>query len=682
MQLKSYPVLRILLFFIFGLLLPSASITALSIFLVLLALGLLIGLKTKHSILLSVPFWLLIAVFGNFLKTYDRYSKTGFSNFENTQAYIIRIGNSPEKKPKSYKALAQILSYKKDSIWHESDAQTLLYFNLDSEITPTYGETYLIQGHPREIEGPKNPEEFNYKQFQANKGILTHHFLRAGDAVLLDTNGGNPIFGLAYKMNAYAKDVFHKFIKTPANSAVASAMIIGIKDELDNELRDSYATAGAVHILAVSGLHVGILFLLLTYLFSWINRFKNGDVAFAVIVVATLWLYALFTGLSPSVTRSTLMFTIFQFGSSIRREKNSINTIAISALVLLILNPSWLYEVGFQLSYLAIFGIVYLYPHFNDLWRPRNYFIRQLWQISAVSVCAQLFTFPLSIYYFHQFPNYFLLTNPVVTILSTLILFSGIILLFFAKIPFLGVLLAKFFDICLSVLNAAVKWIEALPGSKSDGFSYELYEVVLLYAIVFTAVLFFLKKHPNYLKASTLLFVVLASLGIFKNYKTSKQQNLTFHFIPKSSGISLISQNKATFISEQKTISDDRIYGFHLKNYYDKIGIDNVDFIGLEENEGQKTIIFNNERVLWLRKKDYGKINDKFDKVLISKNAIYDIEKAFVKLPKEIILDDSNSSYYTKRIKDQCEKLGVKVINLYDTGGVVLNLAKITPQSK
>lgn len=676
MSLKSYPILRIVLFFIAGLLLPFIGFKTLAVTAtILLLLGTLTFYK-KWFPLSSIALWLLLVCFGNAYKGYDSIQKTGFTNFDSSQAYLVQIDNSPERKPKSFKATGKILSILKDSVWQESKAKTLLYFNLDSGIEPEYGETYIVHGKPREIEGPKNPEEFNYKAFQAKKGIVTHHFLREGDAELLSSGGGNILFKFAYSLNDYAQGVFEEFIKDPANKAVASAMIIGIKDELDNDLRNSYATAGAVHILAVSGLHVGILFLLLTYVFGWIRRFKHGEIIFGFSVIAILWIYALFTGLSPSVSRAALMFTFFQFGSLLKREKNSVNTIAISALILLLFEPSWLYEVGFQLSYLAIFGIVYLYPYLNKVWQPNNYLLRKLWQISVVSICAQLFTFPLSIYYFHQFPNYFLLTNPIVTVLSTVILFAGIVLLFFAKIPVLGALLAKVFDISLSLLNYAVRWIEALPESKSEGFSLEVYEVIMLYAMVFCAVLFFQRKHPRYLYFTAGLFITLCSFSIFQKVNQSKQQRLTFHFIPKATGISLISQNKATFIADEKTIKDDRVYGFHLKNYYDKIGIDNVDFVGVDEEQGQKTITFNGESILWLRKKDYGTISGEFDKVLISHNAIYDIEKAFTQFPKIIILDDSNSSYYTRRVKEQCEKLDIKVVNLYETGGVVFESDK------
>lgn len=676
MRLTAYPLLRLLLFLILGILLYEyysfdIHIVSIIAFISILLIG--IGLFLKKNLFTSVGIYSVIILLGWTVSYISSPKAQVFLN-EDCEAYLVRIDSGTENKPKSYKTTGQVYKAKVDSVWKEFSEpySILLYFSKDG-LRPVYGNVYLISGSPKTIEGPKNPFEFDYKTFQRRRGIVQHHFLRKGDFEKVGYNPKNIIFRWSYTLNELAGEKLNTLVNKKENRAVAEAMLSGSKDELDNDVREAYATAGAIHILAVSGLHVGILLIMLNAILGFLNKHKKTKWLYGVLTIACLWAYAVFTGLSPSVTRATLMFSLFQIGILVDRDKNSINILAASAFILLCFNPLWIFEVGFQLSYLAIFGIVYLYPYLNNLFQSKNWLLTNLWQISMISISAQLFTVPLSIYYFHQFPSYFLLTNPIVTVLSMGVLFFGIPSLIFSWVPFLSDILSGLLDITLSILNKSIFTISALPQSKWSGFSISSTEVVLLYLLIFLGLLFFIKKEAKSLFVGLSLFLGLAVWNIRKDWVQNHQSEITFHFIPRSSGFTLINSKSAIFITDSATAKNDRAYNFHLKNYYDHHGIKNHT-TKVADNNDILTFEVGTEKYLWIKKYYRGKVNDAFTKVLISNNAIYSFDKQFGIYPDEIILDDTNSRLRISSLKNQADSLGIVVHTLYETGGLTFQL--------
>jgi competence protein ComEC len=676
MRLTAYPILRLILFLILGILLHEyysidvqfISITA---FVSILLIG--TGLFFKKNLFNSIGIYSAIILLG-WTVSYISSPKAQVSLNENCEAYLVRIDSGTENKPKSYKTTGQVYKARVDSVWKEFSypITVLLYFSKEG-FRPVYGDVYLISGSPRTIEGKKNPFEFDYKTFQRRRGIVQHHFLRKGDFEKVGYKPKNAIFKWSYALNELAGEKLNTLISNKENRAVAEAMLSGSKDELDNNVREAYATAGAIHILAVSGLHVGILLIMLNAIFGFLNKHNKTKWLYGVLTIACLWGYAVFTGLSPSVTRATLMFSLFQIGTLVDRDKNSINVLAASAFILLCFNPLWLFEVGFQLSYLAIFGIVFLYPYLNDLFQSKNWLLTNLWEISMISVAAQLFTVPLSIYYFHQFPSYFLLTNPIVTVLSMGVLFFGIPSLVFSWIPFLSDVLSSLLDITLSILNKSIFTISALPNSKWSGFSISSTEVILLYILIFLMLLFLIKKEAKYLFVGLSIFLGLAMWNIRKDWIQNHQNEITFHFIHRSSGFSLIDSKSAIFITDSATANNDRAYNFHLKNYYDHHGIKSYT-TQIGDNKDILTFDVGSEQYLWIKKYYRGKVNDTFSKVLISNNSIYSFDKQFEIFPEEVILDDTNSRSRISSLKSQADSLGIKVHSLYETGGLTFQL--------
>ncbi|UBM57731.1 ComEC family competence protein [Marinilongibacter aquaticus] len=669
--MKAYPFIRPLLFYILGLLFHAHfdGYAKLFFYGLIFSCGvLLIGLYFKSAWVRSISLYLSIFCFAYTLaefKAEERY------NLGNIDAYVARVESAVEPKPKSFKVRARIVSIRTKDEWKDTEFSALLYLQKNGIEKPKYGDLFLVSSTLREIEGPKNPMEFDYRSFQARRGIHYHDFLRTSDFSLLGNSPQSAVLAKALQWNDKAAGILSAAISDKKALAVAEAMLLGRKDDVDFTLSDQYATAGAVHILAVSGLHVGILMLMLNAIFGFLKRFKQGLWLYGLVTLTLLWIYALFTGMSPSVTRATLMFSLFQLGTLIRRDRNSINVLAASAFVLLLFKPNWIFEVGFQLSYLAIFGILFLYPYLNRLVEPRNKWVRNLWQITIVSVSAQLFTFPLSVYYFHQFPSYFLLTNPLVTVFSMGVLFCGLPYLFLSQIPFVNFPFLIGLKTSLKVLNFGVAGISQWPLAKLSGFSLHVWEVLVLYFLLMFLVFFFLRREPKLLFVSLAVAFGVLAFNLRKDFRAKEQKELAIHYIPKGYGMSFISGKSATFIGDSASLVSDRVYGFHLKNYYDHRGVNHVHFQAVDNQADMFEWSWGYEHWLWV--KNYGRysVKERFDKVLISNNAVYRLAEYFESPPGLILLDDSNSAMRALKLKAEADSLGWNVLSLYEKGGQV-----------
>ena len=259
--------------------------------------------------------------------------------------------------------------------------------------------------------------------------------------------------------------------------AVVAAMTLGDKSQLTKELRDTYAVSGASHILALSGLHLGIIYTLLSLLLSR----RRWQVISQVVIIVCIWLFVFLVGMSANVVRSAVMITVYALLSLGHRDKMSVNTLAFAAIVMLLFNPKSLFDVGFQLSFMAVLAILLFYPLFESVWSQQFLFghrlFRWLWTTLAVSCAAQIGVAPLIAYYFGRFSCYFLLTNLVVVPAATLILYLSLLVLL---IPSLAYLLIYIVD----ALNQLLLWITMLPGASIEGLHPTLLQVWMTYVII------------------------------------------------------------------------------------------------------------------------------------------------------------------------------------------------------
>jgi competence protein ComEC len=255
-------------------------------------------------------------------------------------------------------------------------------------------------------------------------------------------------------------------------------------------------------------LHVGIVYLMLNIAFGFLRKRKNTRFIFLGMAVVTLWIFAFITGLSPPVQRSALMFTIVMVGENLRRPANIYNTLAASAFIILVLNPNLIFDVGFQLSYAALFGIVYFQPRLDAIfdfpYKPFRYF----WGLFTVSIAAQITTFPLSCYYFNQFPVYFWLSGFIVIPLSFVFIFLGVVILATSAIPLVSGFLAKIAVCLVKFLILSLQWIEGFPGALLKGFNFPFVILLITSTLIVSLMLFMETRKLLYFRVLIILLII------------------------------------------------------------------------------------------------------------------------------------------------------------------------------
>ncbi len=492
------------------------------------------------------------------LVTKIQFSQSSDKHYTNItrpiKGFSGKITSTANERTNYYKYDMELTAiYDGDSTLH-SFGSIHLYVRKDSSDLPglTYGDSILIHGKFYRIRAPNNPHQFDYQKYMSNHRIYSQAFVNPKDIKVLNRAPPNWFLHLAYQIRAQASSTLNTYVSAPEENAIAMALLLGVKDHLDNDLKKSYATAGAMHVLAVSGLHIGIVYLLVRFFLGRLKASRTGSICFGLISTIIIWLYATVTGLSPSVLRAATMFSIIALSQISTREGNIYNTLGISAFLLLLFDPHLIYSVGFQLSYAAVFGIVYLQPKIYRTLNFNTVLFDKIWIISSVSIAAQLATSPLSAYYFHQFPTYFLVSNLVVIPSAFVILLLGI-LLFAVDIfsPFLGEIFGFFLSQFLYIINKYIYLIEEMPYSLIEWIYIDRIGLMLIYASILTLVWGLHHRSFKILCLSVTLFVGLSGYFLKVHLDRAEKTHLIFYEIANKTAIDHIQGHHATlYINE------------------------------------------------------------------------------------------------------------------------------------
>ncbi|NVJ86383.1 MAG: ComEC family competence protein [Algoriphagus sp.] len=351
-------------------------------------------------------------------------------------AYLAEVQGFDLEKPNSKENTLKVKRFHRDSEWIETDQLVLIYHQSNLELEP--GQLVWVSQAPEPIAPPRNPSEFDYREYLAKRGIFSRQFIPRGKISLVKESSSSTFRFLLTHFREQLGELVKDNIPQKESQPIALALLLGQKNQLDRSLREAFSDAGVMHILAVSGLHVGILVAVLLFLIKPLKLKIAARRFYLVGVVFIIWGYAGITGFSPSVVRASVMFTLVVLGELRERKPPIFNIMAFSALLMIAVNPSVILDIGFQLSYLAVSGIILLQPLILKWWYPPNRFLEYIWQLAAVSIAAQLATFPISVWYFHSFPIWFLPANLIVIPLTFVIMQLGIPFLFLAWMPFVG----------------------------------------------------------------------------------------------------------------------------------------------------------------------------------------------------------------------------------------------------
>ena len=385
-------------------------------------------------------------------------------------------------------------------------------FKIDDEL--------MVWGSAREIPSAKNNYQWDYSEFLRKQNI--HHQLQvAHDHVFALEGSGSSLKGWASSIRRQLINKLEKADFGDKEFGIIKALLLGQRADIAPETIRQYQRAGAMHILAISGLHIGIILLILRYLFQPLSYLPKGRYLSLAMAVIALWIYALITGFSASVIRATAMFSFLAYTLFLNRLSQAYNTLALSMFFLLVVvDPLLIFQVGFQMSYAAVMAILWVYPALQPLWKPRSWFLRKVWQLIVVSLSAQLGVLPISLYYFHQFPALFLISSLVIIPSLGIILGGGILISALSLLEKLPAGLAKVYNQVISYMNDFVQWVSEQEAFFFEGLSFDHMDVLLAYAFLIS--LMVLIKKPSYIRlrnALCLLFLVQA-WGLYTAYQT------------------------------------------------------------------------------------------------------------------------------------------------------------------
>ena len=540
------------------------------------SLLLVISFKAKvvyrNSYLIGICIYALLLSVGCYLTIYTggRYKTDDFSK-QTSKALIVKVGNEP-------KLTGSILRFETDVleavVGNKSIAVTgklLVALKVDS-LKPgsfNYGDVLLIPSHFTAVDPPFNPGEFDYRAFLANHQIYSQSFINQHETILLSKNKGNRLISYALKLRKELVRKYYKYLPDADAAAFASTLILGYRADLSPEIISAYSKTGTMHVLSVSGMHVGIVFLVLSALLKPLNRNKHLRILRVLIIIIVIWFYSLITGFSPSVCRAAVMLTFIVCGKAFSKTQNSYNLLAISAFLLLLYNPYYLVDVGFQLSYLAVAGLIYFHPKIYHLFHFPNYFVDKIWSYTALSLAAQLATFPLSIYYFHQFPVYFLLSNLFIVLPVAILMYAGILFLF---IPW-DVILKPFGQLLNGLIgftNQILFYIEHLPWANWSKLWINLPQYLLLYIVIGCVVWALTNKSKTaFFAAVTSLLMFIVSVDIQKIINLDHKE-LVFYSLRKNSAIAYQNQGKSILITDLDLT--DKTWSFSINPSLDQSG--------------------------------------------------------------------------------------------------------------
>ena len=502
---KDAPFIRVIIPFICGiaisyyLALPEKHcfIFSAAFFTILVACSFLkLTLKFRFRHAIGIFLNLFIASAGAYIAAIKNPFKNADSISTSKEGvYTVSLLEPLIEKTSSWKALCAMDSIRTaDSIARPS-TNLLLYIKKEAYANvPQYGSRLAFKKPPEKIKNFIEGGAFVYVRFCALKNIHYQVFLKPSEIMMLEGENKNHLNEFLFNTRRWVISILRKYIKDEEECGLAEALLIGYKNDLDRNLVQTYSNTGVVHVIAISGLHLGLVYAILNMLCKPFKR----KLLKPVIILTGLWLFSLLAGGSPSVLRSAVMFSSLVIGESVARKSSVINNLSVSAFFLLCYDPYWLWDLGFILSYSALLSIVLFMKPLYNIYISENKIIDPVWKLNAVTISAQVLTFPVLIYYFHQFPNLFIITNFLAIPLSSVILVGEIGLCAIHFHEPLAALFGTILTKLIRLMNGIVEYVDGLPYASTKNIHVSFMQVVLLYVFIAFACQWLAGKHKSW----------------------------------------------------------------------------------------------------------------------------------------------------------------------------------------
>lgn len=651
----------------------------------------------QHEWVFGLSATLALFIFGLLNTTWhtERLRPDHFTHQATDSSYLlIRLIEQPAQKTNGYKALAEVLAIADDpDSLYQASGKIMTFIKPDTLLPlPNYGDCLLMKD-PRPLQPAPNPYEFDYSTYLRRQNVEAQAFLTSLNCTPTGINQGNAFYKIIYQIRDYCLDVIRFNVAGDEERAVASALLLGYTHLLDDDIMQAYSHTGAMHILSVSGLHVGIIWGILQLVFSFLDkRGKRGQYAKTALILTLIWLYAFVTALSPSIFRAVLMFTGISLARLWRVQPQAYNIMASSAFIILLADPYALYNVGFQLSYTALLGIVAIQPYLRQLFLPPNKISLHAWELINTSVAAQIGTLPLSFLYFHQFPLYFLLTNLIAIPLSTIVLWVGIALLVFSPIDYFAQLLGTLLSYSIYGLDAILYAIHALPYAVSRIFAFGWVEVWVAYLAIILLTLFFVQRKTPYLLYGMSLLLFMATLNCIYQARFLGQRSLLVFNLKNATGIAFVEGNKALLLAQSIDEKTEKKQLRRLLPYQNNKGIRQLTQANLQQRDTLQMVAEQFSRSIRINE-PFVQFYDKkillFDTLAAQYQATNDIETDYLLLCqnprinlqglqecihfKHVIMDGSNSQWRVDKWAKECETIGIPYSNVKNGNAFVLD---------
>lgn len=653
-KLVSYTPISFLVFLVLGIILQfyqSIWKYGFPILLLILVVTLIIlfilklkSLKVWFSIVAAFVF-ILIGITTVFIQNPKNYSNYYFKHYQPNENVAITIHQI--LKPGNYhtKYIAKVTQVNNT----KTTGNVLVNIKKDSGSFPLkVNQQFILKPEFKELIPPLNPHQFNYKEYLAKQHI--YHQLFLNNSELKQVNDVSfSLIGLSASVRNDIQQSLQKHNFSKDEYAVINALLLGQRQEISKELLDDYTNAGAIHILAISGLHIGIILLLLSYLLKPLEKLPKGILIKTLSIILLLWSFAFIAGLSASVVRAVTMFTFIAIGQSFKRKKVIEFSLVSSLFFLLLINPLFLFDVGFQLSYLAVFGIVWTQPLLYKLWKPENFLLDKLWRLLTVSVAAQAGILPISLYYFHQFPSLFILSNLIIIPFLGGILLFGIIIIFLALFNILPQFLADGYLYIISLMNSFVSWISHQESFLLQEISMSLPAMFVWYVVI---VLFFqvwIHKSAKRIFYFLGTIVLLQGVYLFEKFeRENKKEFLVFHK-SRNSIIGMRKGKELRIYNSENAIIEEKLF----QSY--RIG-ENVNTVVIDSTFNYTT--FKNKQLLIIDSLGIYQLNKlKNPIVILQHNPKINLNRLITTIqPQQIITDGSNYKSYINKWQETSYK--------------------------
>ncbi len=587
---------------------------------------------------------------------------------------LLTIREELSEKNKTYKTTASVDALFLNGKWIPVTGRVIVYlYKKDGQDSIQPGMRMITAKPLAAIQNSGNPNAFDYRRYAWFQGYTAQVFLKQQDYIITGEGYLSSFQSMLLQWRQHIISIIQLYIPDPRLQGVAEALLIGYRDDLDKALVQAYSNTGVIHIIAISGLHLGMIFILVSRLLRYFRKWRGYKFFRPVTILLVLWLFTFLAGAVPSVLRAAVMFSFLVLGETLDRPTNTLNTLAASAFLLLVINPFYLWDAGFQLSYAAVGGIVVFSRPINNWFLWENKILRGAWSLLAVTLSAQVFTLPIVLYYFHQFPVFFLISNLLVVPLSGIILYGEILLLVFSFIGPVANFLGKGIDILLSWMNRFIENMDQVPFGVIRHLQVNALQATLLYLIIFGCLFYFSYHIRKMLWVSFSLMWLFVILIVGEKLKANYQEKLVVYNIPGHAAMDIILGRAAYFYGDTLVETDFAAQKYTLNPARDFFRVKQTLM-----HPGIQLITCNGKKIYIINNRSSGLSFPEgltVDVLILSNNpdiSIPDIQHQY--RFKALVFDSSNPLWKTEKWKKDCERLNLRFHSVSASGAFEMDL--------